>query len=312
MTASAPILEWRQARRRTELARRRRRRQRLVALTALGAAVAAGATAVLLATAAVPPRAGAVPHDGFRTRLLTLAGQSALRPRHRRSPAENRGIDRVLKRTPFITGGGGRVREVALTFDDGPGPYTPQVLDALRRAHAPATFFVVGQMLRYFSASLRAEERDSFIVGDHTENHPQMARLAKSAQVSQIADAAGGLRLRGVPYPRLFRPPYRSFSATTLAALRRFRMLMILWTVDSRDYTRPGVAVIVRNVLSAVRPGAIVLMHDAGGERSQTVQALPFIIRALRRRHLRLVTVPRLLRDDPPAGVQRLPSASGG
>lgn len=308
MSSSASILEWRHARRRSELARRRRRR-RVMALAALGTAVAAGATAVLLATA-VTPRAGAVPHDGFRARLLALATQSAPRPRHRR-PDENLGVDRVLRRTPFITGGG-RVREVALTFDDGPGPYTPQVLDVLRRAHVPATFFVVGQMLQDFGASLRAEEHEGFVVGDHTQNHPQMARLPRSAQVSQIADAAGGLRLRGVPYPRLFRPPYRSFSAATLGALRRFRMLMVLWTVDSRDYTRPGVAVIVRNVLSAVRPGAIVLMHDAGGERSETVRALPFIIRALRRRHLRLVTVPRLLRDDPPARVQRLPSASGG
>ncbi len=310
MSSSAPILEWRDARRRSERARRRRRRRRVAALVALGTAVAAGATAVLLATA-VPPRAGAVPHDGFRARLLALAAQSAPRPHHRR-PDENRGVDRVLRRTPFITGGGGRVREVALTFDDGPGPYTPQVLGVLRRAHVPATFFVVGQMLQYFGASLRAEEREGFVVGDHTQNHPQMARLALSAQVAQIADAAGGLRLRGLPYPRLFRPPYRSFSAVTLRALRRFRMLMVLWTVDSRDYTRPGVAVIVRNVLSAVGPGAIVLMHDAGGERSETVQAVPFIIRALRRRHFRLVTVPRLLRDDPPARIQRLPSASGG
>lgn len=279
----------------------------------LGASLAGVTTAVLLATAAVAPRAGAVPRDGFRTRLLTLAGQSALGSRQQpRRSDENRGIDRVLRRTPFITGGGGRMREVALTFDDGPGPYTPQVLHVLRQAHAPATFFVVGQMLQYFSASLRAEERDSFVIGDHTQNHPQLARLAPSVQVAQIANAAGGLRLRGVPYPRLFRPPYRSFNAATIAAARRFRMLMVLWSVDSRDYTRPGVRTIVQNVLSAVRPGAIVLMHDAGGERSQTVAALPYIIRALRRRHLRLVTVPRLLRDDPPARAQPLPTASGG
>lgn len=312
MSLSSPAADWRHARQRSQRDRRRRRRRRIAAVLALLTASAAGAVAVLLATAAVPPRAGAVPHDGFRARLLTLAHQTRRRPHRRRTSIENRGIDRVLKRTPVIAGGGGGVREVALTFDDGPGPYTPKVLDVLRREHVPATFFVVGQMLGDFHASLSAEERDGFTLGDHTENHPLMARLAERAQTGQIADAAGGLRLRGAPNPRLFRPPYRSFSATTIAALRPFRMLMVLWSVDSRDYTRPGVAAIVRNVLSAVRPGAIVLMHDAGGERTQTVEALPYIIRALRRRHFRLVSVPRLLRDDPPRRGQRLPGASSG
>jgi len=90
-----------------------------------------------------------------------------------------------------------------------------------------------------------------------------------------------------------------------LALLHRYHMLMVLWTVDTDDYLRPGVAVIVHTVLSKARPGAIILLHDAGGDRSQTVAALPKIIAGLRARGYRLVTVPQLLLDNPaPANQQ--------
>ena len=75
---------------------------------------------------------------------------------------------------------------------------------------------------------------------------------------------------------------------------------MVLWDVDSRDWTRPGVGRIVRNVVSRVRPGSIVLLHDGGGLRWQTVAAVPAIVRALRARGFRFVTVPRMMRVDPP------------
>jgi chitin deacetylase len=89
-------------------------------------------------------------------------------------------------------------------------------------------------------------------------------------------------------------------------------MLMVLWTVDTDDYRQPGVSVIVHRALSGARPGAIILMHDAGGIRTQTERALPIIIRALRRRHFNLVTVPRLVLDDPPPRNQRIPKALAG
>src|SRR5258708_22076961 len=81
-------------------------------------------------------------------------------------------------------------------------------------------------------------------------------------------------------------------------------MLMVLWTIDTGDYRRPGVRAIVEAVLSRARPGAIVLMHDGGGPRRQTAQALPIVIRRLRRRGYRLVTVPQLLAEDPPSRRQ--------
>jgi peptidoglycan/xylan/chitin deacetylase (PgdA/CDA1 family) len=86
---------------------------------------------------------------------------------------------------------------------------------------------------------------------------------------------------------------------------------MVLWSVDSQDYRRPGAKAIVRRVLNGAKPGAIVLMHDAGGRRSQTVAALPEIIRRLRKRNFKLVTVPQLIMDDPPPPGQRLPRYRG-
>jgi peptidoglycan/xylan/chitin deacetylase (PgdA/CDA1 family) len=149
-------------------------------------------------------------------------------------------------------------------------------------------------------------------VGNHTENHPLMALLNPAAQLKQITDDTASLGRYGVPMAQLYRPPYRSFNAATLAALRKLGLLMVLWTADTEDYRQPGIKAIVNNAMAGAKNGAIVLMHDGGGRRVQTIQALPFIIRKLRRRGFRLVTVPRLMRDDPPARRQPLPSTGGG
>jgi peptidoglycan/xylan/chitin deacetylase (PgdA/CDA1 family) len=88
-------------------------------------------------------------------------------------------------------------------------------------------------------------------------------------------------------------------------------MLMVLWTVDTSDYRRPGTAAIVHSIVSRAKPGAIILMHDAGGNRAETVAALPKVIAQLRARGYRLVTVPRLLLDNPPPANQQLSSLIG-
>ncbi|MEA2391403.1 MAG: peptidoglycan-N-acetylglucosamine deacetylase [Solirubrobacteraceae bacterium] len=232
-------------------------------------------------------------------------------PATRENALEAAAVERVRRRMPFVTGGGGQVREVALTFDDGPGPYTPRLITTLRRLGVPATFFAVGQSMGYFHGATERELRDRFVIGDHTQNHPFMARLAPAAQRDQILLGSETLGLYGVPPPTLYRPPYRSFNAATLRILRRLRLLMVLWTVDTQDYRQPGLAAIVREA-TRVRPGGIVLMHDGGGARIQTIRALPFIVHKLRRRGFRLVTVPRLMLDDPPTRPQRLPGAGGG
>ena len=167
---------------------------------------------------------------------------------------ENAAIDRLLVRQQFITAGGPERREIALTFDDGPGPYTPRVLDQLRRLHAPATFFEVGFMIHYFYDALERQLRTGDVVGDHTEQHPMMAQLSASDQNSQITVQTEQLHRYGGPFPRLYRPPYGSFNAATFAILRRLHMLMVLWSVDTEDYTRPGVDAIVARALAGANP----------------------------------------------------------
>jgi peptidoglycan/xylan/chitin deacetylase (PgdA/CDA1 family) len=227
---------------------------------------------------------------------------------HHRLSADDRAVDATLHYTPFVSAGTTRKRLMALTFDDGPSPYTEGVVNVLVKLHVPATFFVVGQQLNYFSAELRDELRHGFLIGDHTENHAWMIHLPPSGQLQQIRDDAIRIHRLGAPYPRLFRPPYGAFNHQTFETLRGQRMLMVLWSIDPGDWRRPGVPAIVSNVLANSKPGRIVIMHDGGGDRSQTIAALPAIIRGLRRRHYTLVSLPELLSLDPPPRHQRPPA----
>jgi peptidoglycan/xylan/chitin deacetylase (PgdA/CDA1 family) len=224
----------------------------------------------------------------------------------------NAAVSRVLAYTPFVRAGGGRGREIALTFDDGPGPYTPEVLDVLERLHVQATFFAIGKMERYFSVSTIRELHDGDVLGDHTESHPMLALLPAHDQREELLEQLLRIEVLGGDRPRLFRPPYGSYNATTMRELHALHLLMVLWSADTQDYRQPGVSTIVQRALEGAQPGAILLMHDGGGNRSQTVAALPQIITRLRARGYHLVTVPELLiKDPPPAGLPLPPQLSG-
>jgi peptidoglycan-N-acetylglucosamine deacetylase len=221
-------------------------------------------------------------------------------------------VNHVLRYTPYVQLAGHRRREVALTFDDGPSAYTPQVLAILRRMHVHATFFVVGTEVATYKRYVADEARAGNDVGDHTMRHPPLAQLSSSSQSEQIGGDAQLIRAAGAPSPRLMRPPYGSFNTTTLRVLAAQRLLMVLWSVDTKDYARPGAARIVYTAVSGAQPGAIILMHDGGGERSETVAALPRIITRLRQHHFKLVTVSQLVKDDPPPRHQPPPHSLSG
>jgi peptidoglycan/xylan/chitin deacetylase (PgdA/CDA1 family) len=277
--------------------------------------LAAGAAAVVIATRDTggtgASTAASGQASGQRDPAHHRSHHQPLTPSERRAAADSRIVSATLRRSSFITGGFPRHRVIALTFDDGPGPYTPAVLRVLVRMHVPATFFIVGQELTDFSSSIHAELRDGFVIGDHTENHAWLPRLSAAAQRAQIRDAATRLERLGAPSPRLFRPPYGAFNDITTRLLQQLHMLIVLWSVDPGDWRRPGAAAIVSGVLSHARPGAVVIMHDGGGDRSQTVAALPGIINGLRKRHYGLVSLPRLLVLDPPPRGGRAPRLSG-
>jgi peptidoglycan-N-acetylglucosamine deacetylase len=236
------------------------------------------------------PRVAPVTRSAARTRL---------------EAAEHRAIDRVLGYAPYVSRGSARKREVALTFDDGPGPATRQVLRVLHRWHAPATFFQVGRMVRSFPGLAREEVADGHAVGTHTNNHARLPGRPLSFQQQETNPGNEMIPGYSPNFTRLFRPPYGAFDAKTQAIMRQRRTLMVLWSVNTFDYLQPGVKTIVARAVKGAFPGAIILMHDAGGySRAETVAALPKIIKGLRHRHLRLVTVPQMVMDDPPPRSQ--------
>ena len=186
------------------------------------------------------------------------------------------------------------------------------MLSVLERFHVRATFFAIGKMERYFSAATVKEIEDGDAIGDHTESHPALATLSAHDQREQLLEQIARIELLGGKRPVLFRPPYGSFNATTMRELGALHLLMVLWSVDTGDYLQPGVPTIVSRALAGAHPGAIILMHDGGGTRAQTIAALPQIIKGLHDRGYRLVTVPQLLIDDPPLAGQPLPTSLSG
>jgi peptidoglycan-N-acetylglucosamine deacetylase len=296
------------ARRWSQEPEHRRRRAAAVLVTV---AVVALAMFLITSQGGSRPIATTDAAGGFFTRLETLAGTGRNSFAAAESAAENAAINRTLAYTAYVRIAGSQHRELALTFDDGPGPYTPEILSILERENVPATFFEVGILEQYFHASTSEIVARGYAVGDHTFSHPPMSRLAPADQRSQLIEGARAVQRYGAPFPRLFRPPYGMWNAATLGLLHRYRMLMVLWTVDTGDYRLPGVARIVKSVTMAAKPGAIILLHDAGGNRAETAAALPKIINRLRARGYKFVTVPRLLLDNPAPRSQQISSVIG-
>ncbi len=290
----------------------RRRRRLMLMLIAVGALVMIVALAFGGGGGTEAVNRVSAPARGFFTRIQALAGTGPGSFTAAAHTAEDAAINRAMAVTPLVRVAGSQHREIALTFDDGPGPYTPRVLSVLERTSTPGTFFEVGILEQYFHQSTSQIVGDGFPIGDHTENHAPMGKLSASDQESQIARQISAIGAYGAPTPRLFRPPYGSWSGTTLALLRKYRMLMVLWTIDTEDYRQPGGQAIVHSVLAGARPGAIVLLHDAGGTRTETAAALPKIIRGLHARGYKLVTVPKLLLDNPPPPHQQGGTLAGG
>jgi peptidoglycan/xylan/chitin deacetylase (PgdA/CDA1 family) len=187
--------------------------------------------------------------------------------------------------------------EVALTFDDGPGPYTRLVLAKLRKHHIAATFFDVGRNIPLLPHAPR-EERAIGAVGDHTFTHPLLTAISPREAEAQIVRAQSALTSASGGPVFLFRPPYGGHDSAVDATVRAHGMLEVLWSVDSQDSLGANYAKIERNVISGMHPGAIILMHENHG---QTVRALLNIFADLERKHLRAVSLPQLLTDDPPS-----------
>lgn len=189
---------------------------------------------------------------------------------------------------------GPRGKRIALTYDDGPSIYTPRFLDELKRLGVPATFFLIGRQVAANAAIVRRMLADGHMVGNHSWNHADLGGGGPAA-TTQIAGTQEAIRRASGFTPCLFRPPYGATGHDLVARARDNGLTSVLWSVDPSDWQSLAAGTIFQRVVSHVGPGAIILEHDGGGVRTQTLGALPQIVAALRSRGYRFVTVTALL-----------------
>jgi peptidoglycan-N-acetylglucosamine deacetylase len=251
-----------------------------------------------LVVALVPGDARLAPH-GYGWRVIESAGCAPARQPCAESLPGKGGFSFRLRpvRAVGCTGGsaglvtsGPRDRKiVALSFDDGPSDYTDDFLAVLREKGVHATFFEIGEAMSGHGATMRRILAEGHELGDHTMGHVELPGH------SQIAGAAERIEDYTHFEPCLFRPPGGAVNSSVIADAGGLGMRTITWDVDPRDWTNPGTSAIYNTVVDNTRPGSVVLMHDGGGPRGETLAALPAIIDTLRGRGYRFATVSELL-----------------
>jgi peptidoglycan/xylan/chitin deacetylase (PgdA/CDA1 family) len=181
---------------------------------------------------------------------------------------------------------------VVLTIDDGPSPtWTPKVLELLRLRQVTATFCLIGEQVRKRPDLARRIVDDGHTVCNHTMSHPMgMGKLSAARVEHEIGEANEIIAEATGTVPRVFRSPGGSWGPAVLAAAAKHGLVPIDWAIDPRDWALPGKATIVRRMLAA-QPGQIMLCHDGGGNRAETVAALRTVIPALQHRGLRFVAL---------------------
>ncbi|MET9256153.1 polysaccharide deacetylase family protein [Streptomyces sp. NPDC003717] len=238
------------------------------------AAAAAGTAGVLTAGRDRTPVRPAAPAQGAPARpplapsayrLAPLTGYGAPRPAPRRVPVRSE----PLLRMP------GRGRTMLLTFDDGPDPrYTPDILDTLAKYEVRATFMVCGEMADWNRGLLARMADEGHVVGNHTWTHPLLTQLTRKRIRSEMERTSEVIQKAYGEAPRWFRAPYGAWNRAAFQLGSELGMEPLAWTVDSLDWTVPGTGTIVGRIEDGAAPGVVVLSHDAGGDRSQSVRAL--------------------------------------
>jgi peptidoglycan/xylan/chitin deacetylase (PgdA/CDA1 family) len=183
-------------------------------------------------------------------------------------------------------------KAIALTIDDGPDPvYTPQVLRVLHRYGVTATFSMVGLHVAAYPHLARSVTEAGHHIANHTWTHSDLTRVPVHRVHTQLTWTSHAIHSATGVHPQLFRAPYGAWSAAVIRQCERMRMVPMDWSVDPRDWARPGVRRIVRNIMHNTHPGSIILEHDGGGNRSQTVDALKIVLPRLLREGYHFQTV---------------------
>ncbi|MFF4243149.1 polysaccharide deacetylase family protein [Streptomyces sp. NPDC001822] len=236
----------------------------------------------LPAPAAGPPASARAGSRAYRLRPMTAGGPSRFLP----APPPVR--TRPFEELPELGDDA-----MVLSFDDGPDPrYTPDVLAILRRYDVRAMFFVCGEMAADNRDLLREMADDGHVVGNHSWSHPLIPKLSRAGIRKELGSTSEVIeKTLGAP-PLWYRAPYGAWNRNSFEIGASMDMEPMAWTVDTLDWTEPGTDTIVRRVKRGAAPGVVVLSHDAGGNRSQSVAALRRYLPALIDKGYRL-TVPR-------------------
>ncbi len=181
-------------------------------------------------------------------------------------------------------------RVVTLSFDDGPhAEWTPRILDILRRRRVPAVFCVVGDMVDVHPDLVTRIAAEGHRLCDHTVDHPDLDGASPDLLAAQIGPTADRIAALTGERPVLFRAPYGTFTDAVVAQADAVGLRSLGWAVDTDDYAGPAPTTLVADLVASVEPGAVILFHDGGGDRQATVDALPYVITALRREGYRFV-----------------------
>ncbi|MEU1099203.1 polysaccharide deacetylase family protein, partial [Streptomyces sp. NPDC005877] len=198
-----------------------------------------------------------------------------LAPMTAAAPPQYRTALPPVRRRPFLSMPELGPQTMVLTFDDGPDPrYTPQILKTLREHDVRAMFFVCGEMATDNRDLLREMHDDGHVIGNHSWTHPLLIKMSRDAvrdemtRTSEVIEEVLGER------PQWFRAPYGAWNRNSFQIGAQLGMEPMGWTLDTLDWTTPGTDTIVRRVREGAAPGVVVLSHDAGGDRSQSVAAL--------------------------------------
>jgi peptidoglycan/xylan/chitin deacetylase (PgdA/CDA1 family) len=207
----------------------------------------------------------------------TVVVASARSPAKPVTPTPSAAAPVTPTKTPLPT------KYVVLTFDDGPHvEYTPKVLDILAQYGAKATFFEIGQNVRKHPELTKRIHEAGHSVQNHTWTHADLRNLSAAGFRQQVTSTDQVIRAQIGSTPACLRPPYLGVNATVRQRAKALGKDLVVWTIDSRDWTKPGTTAIVQRVLKNVHSGSVILMHDGGGNRTQTVAALPTILKSLK------------------------------
>lgn len=190
--------------------------------------------------------------------------------------------------TPAPTTGN---KVIALTFDDGPGPYTEKLLDILDKYDAKATFFLIGSKVSGQASVVRSIQARGHQLGNHSWSHPELPKLSVDQIAGEIDRTNEAIRQATGVKPSILRPPYGAVNGVVLEQLRLRNMSSILWSVDTRDWADRNSQIVCSRAVAGARPGAVILMHDI---HQTSVNAVPCILSSLKQQGYSFVTIQRL------------------